>query len=231
MPEEYAHTLIPERLDCVPEPDHVAAFLNRLAELGAVPLEAKLKVMKPSGKFRTGFNPVTKETLSFPISEHMPLQEIADLSTALAGLEHYNVILSGQGPPRLQPCQLVVVSDTEPWYDCNDSYAFDVVCCLREKLVSTSEVVDDDARSARGLPFFGEPWTSHDRTGVFQHPGTWEIVEVQNAGCARFWLEFSFGKWLIPKMSDGFNVLEPSIVATAEEHFGTKFVQAYHWVG
>jgi hypothetical protein len=51
MPEQYIHTLIAGRVDFAPQPHQVPDFLNDLVKLGASPLQAKLRVMKPSGRF------------------------------------------------------------------------------------------------------------------------------------------------------------------------------------
>jgi hypothetical protein len=42
---------MPDRRDFAPEPHRIVAFVVSLVELGAGPLEAKLKVRKQSGQF------------------------------------------------------------------------------------------------------------------------------------------------------------------------------------
>jgi hypothetical protein len=61
--------------------------------------------------------------------------------------------------------------------------------------------------------------------GIFPNPWTGEAIEVADAGCARFWIEFEFGKFIYPEVSGSFDVMSPAIVQDIEQCFGTKFVQ------
>ena len=63
------------------------------------------------------------------------------------------------------------------------------------------------------------------RMGVFPNPWTGGVIEVADAGCARFWIEFEFGKFIYPKITDNLEVINPKIVSAGEECFGTKFAQ------
>jgi hypothetical protein len=233
--EQYIHTLIPDGQDFASQPQQVASFFDNLAKLGGTPLKAKLRVMKPSGKFRTGTNATTGETISFPMSEHIPLGDFTEIPQALEGLNHYNVILDGQGPSRLSPFGLwTPASDgTIIEFSPLKTYDFQVACCLRAEVVSTSywdaETYQGDETLGYEVPFFGEPWDSTDRTGIFHDPSTGAMIKVPNTGCARFWVEFEFGKWLFPRIEGNFDVLEPSIVRCAELSFGSKFVQGCHY--
>ena len=73
---------------------------------------------------------------------------------------------------------------------------------------------------------FGDPNSPIQSTGVFTQPWTGERVEVAEAGSARFWIEFEFGKWLLPKMNDSFDVLRPELMTAIQSCFGMRFVQA-----
>jgi hypothetical protein len=46
---------------------------------------------------------------------------------------------------------------------------------------------------------------------------------VPDAACARFWVEFEFGKWLVPKVEESFDLIHPSLLTTAIECFGVGF--------
>ncbi len=72
------------------------------------------------------------------------------------------------------------------------------------------------------VPFFGRPCSPNDRLGVFTNPSTSEVIEVPNAGCVRFWIEFEYGKSLFPRTKDRLDVIEPAIAQGAEEEFGIK---------
>jgi hypothetical protein len=51
------------------------------------------------------------------------------------------------------------------------------------------------------------------------------VIEVPNAGSARFWIEFEFGKFIYPKIEKRLEILSPLLVETAEECFQAEFVQ------
>jgi hypothetical protein len=240
MPETYCHTLIPERIDFAPQPGQVAAFLATLVRRGAAPLEAKLRLGKLDG-FRIAVNPIAQETLSIPRRRYAAIEGVADIMAALQELDDYNLQYTGKGPPNIPPLTLWL-HDIQPRTlegnfpvrtdDCatvefKEAYGFIVHCWLRGEVVSTSD--QHDAAIERQLPGFGRPDKSHNRLGNFSHPCTNKAIQVPNAGCARFWIEFEFGKWLLPKIDDSLDLLEPSIVETARECFGLTFVQGCHW--
>ncbi len=223
MPEQYAHTLVPERVNFAPRPQQVSDFFSGLVRLGTAPLEATVEVMKLSGRSRSFTDSITGEARSWPLYDHVALQSITNFPDALTGLGHYNAVMAGQGPPPVPPFSLDYTGKTF-----TQVYSFNVRCCLRADVVSTSDW-HPEISTARTVPSFGEPCTLNDRIGVFHHPSEGTIIEVPNAGCARFWIEFEFGKWLVPKIHDNLNLLVPVIIRNAEEHFATKFVQGCRW--
>ncbi len=91
--------------------------------------------------------------------------------------------------------------------------------------VSTSAWDVEAGPNIRNVPLFGTPCGPDDDLGIFPNPWTGEAVEVPHAGCARFWIEFEFGKLIYPKVGKNFEFLSSSIVAEAEQCFRTKFVQ------
>jgi hypothetical protein len=94
------------------------------------------------------------------------------------------------------------------------TYLYRIHCCVRKEPVSTSDTVS-----------FGNPCPPDSRTGIFHHPDTEAIIEIPNAACARFWIEFHFGKWLAPKIGNHLNLIQPSILQKASQHFGLPFAQ------
>jgi hypothetical protein len=50
-------------------------------------------------------------------------------------------------------------------------------------------------------------------------------IKWWDAGCARFWIEFEFGKFIYPRVADNLEVMSPAIVSEAEKCFRTKFAQ------
>jgi hypothetical protein len=217
MPE-YAHTLIPDRVDFAPAPQQVAAFLASLVSLGAAPLKPAITVSKPFGKARSIRNPFTGKTESFPVRKAEKVNDLASLAGALKGLDDYNVTLAGKGPPALPAFA----------FDFKGSYDFLVHCCLRAEVVSTSDW-HDEVPINQEVEFFGQPCSPKDRLGIFHNHSTLDVIEVPQAGCARFWIEFEFGKMLFPPIQNSLDLIEPKIVEAAAREFDRKFAQGCHW--
>jgi hypothetical protein len=217
MPE-YTHTLIPDRVEFVPDPMQVGTFLSSLASIGAAPLKPVITVSKLTGEMRTFNNPFTGKTDSYPRRKAEKLKDVAALPGELKGLDDYNVTVTGKGPPKLPA--LV--------FDFKGTYDFLVHCCLRAEVVSTSNW-HDEVPVKRKVEFFGRPCSSKDRLGIFHNPSTLAVIEVPNAGCARFWIEFEYGKMLFPPIDDRLDLMEPKIVEVADKDFGIKFVQGCNW--
>jgi len=213
MSLQYSHLLISEGADFAPLPPQIAAFLDGLVTLNSAPLKPAIRVAKLSGKFRTGSNPLTGEKLSIPVRDFVSLESISNIPERLVGLDDYSVEVSGQGPAKLPPFALYSTTDPEAC-EFKGTYSYEVRCHLRAEVVSTCEE-----------PPFGTPCLSERRNGTFRHPNTGAIIEVPSAACARFWIEFQFGKWLLPKIDRSLNLLEPSILANASERFEARFAQ------
>ncbi len=220
--EQYLHTLISSDPDFSPTPEQVAQFLKGLSALGAAPLNPTLLVLKHSGRFRSFKNPVTGESKSIPAYDRVVLQSNSEVASAIGLAQQYFVSLDGQGPPNIPPF---------PLYDLEGSaftedYGLIVRCCLRPEPVSMSDLGDQRTVSER--PRFGEVCAPHNTTGLFSHPVTNQVIEVPNAGCARFWVEFEFGKWLLPKIENSLEILDPTIARLATGTLGVTFVQGFH---
>ena len=64
-----------------------------------------------------------------------------------------------------------------------------------------------------------------DEPAVFENPWNDEPVQTGALGCARFWIEFGIGDYLIPMVRDRLDILDPRLVDAASEIFGIKFGQ------
>lgn len=212
---EYAHTLIPATADFVPTSEQAGSFLSQLSTLGALPLKPELRLMLP-GTPTERINPVTRKPFLFSRPEVVPLKTLKGLPKKLEGKQEYTVIIEGDGPPPV------------PAFPFPGRYGFDVKCCLRPKKVSTSDP-HHEAEDCRDVELFGAPCETKDRTGYFHHPSTLAVITVPKAGFSRFWIEFEFGKSLIPEIDSTLELIEPQIVALATAEFGTKFIQGCHW--
>ena len=200
MAEQYLHTLIPPDANFVPSPEQVKHFIDALSRLGAEPMNDRLILVKPSGRLRTFKDPMTGETCSIPANERAVLESTADLPSAIGTLQEYFVAMDGDGPPR--ECQLLPLYFEDAPF--SETYGFAVRCCLKPERVSMSCLADNQAGG--DVPLFGQPCVNQD--ALFRHPATGVLIEVSNVGSARFWVEFEFGKWLMPKIGGSLNILD-----------------------
>jgi len=221
MPEQYAHTLIARDPEFAPTYGQIIAFFDGLTNIGASPVSAKLVVMKPSGRLRSFTDPLTGEKKSFPAHDRVVLENIADLASTIQMLQQYIVSLDGQGPPRRPPFALY-----HNGASFDGEYGFAVRCCLRAEPVCTSDLGDNEDRGA--LAEFGQSCSTLSETGRFRNPANGAVIEVAGAGCARFWVEFEFGKWLLPKIEDSLDILDPAITKLANWAFAMEFAQGLH---
>jgi hypothetical protein len=217
MPE-YTHTLIPEKVNFVPNPGQVSGFIGSLTSMGAAPMKATMTVAKLTGKVNTFANPFTGGTITIPVREAKTITDLSRLPDSLKDLDDYEVTLAGKGPPKLPAFK----------FQFEGAYDFQVNCSLREKVVYMSDW-HDEIPIKRKVEFFGEQCSPKARLGIFHNPDTLEVIEVPNAGCARFWIEFEFGKTLFPKINDCLDLIAPPIVKAAQEAFAISFIQGCRW--
>ncbi|MGO9862334.1 MAG: hypothetical protein ACLPLR_01880 [Terriglobales bacterium] len=187
MSLQYTHLLIPECADFVPLPAQIAAFLEGLVNLDSAPLKAAIRVAKSSGKFRTGSDCLTGKKLSIPVRDFTSLGSISDIPVQLAGLDDYDVVLSGQGPAKLPPFTLYTATESEE-SEFKGTYSYEVSCRLRTEVVSTCEE-----------PPFGSPCSSEKRDGVFRHPNTGATIGVPVPPALVFGLSFSSENGCFPE--------------------------------
>jgi hypothetical protein len=60
---------------------------------------------------------------------------------------------------------------------------------------------------------------------VFRNPWNNAEIKVPGAGCARFWIEFMFGNWQVPRIEKSLDLLPPEIMVLVTETFGVSFSQ------
>jgi hypothetical protein len=84
--------------------------------------------------------------------------------------------------------------------------------------------------SADGPVPFRDPCDPAQTEGIFINHKTGETIFLPGAGCARFWIEFAFGKWLFPEMKgNDLDLLRPHVVDAAQKAFSVRFAQGCHW--
>jgi hypothetical protein len=225
--EQYAHLLISADPEFVPDPGQVAAFFNLILNsfgfrlVVKPPFEPGIIVLKPSDRVRKGTDPMTGEVITIPMRDRLVLRDSAEIVSSIHSLGEWTVGASGKWVLEKTPIELKV-SDKMPF---ESEYSSFVSCNQRPKPVCTG---DWRGEFDGVMPefTFGDPNSPIQSTGVFTQPWTGERVEVADAGSARFWIEFEFGKWLLPKVSDSFDVLRPELMTAIQSCFGTRFVQA-----
>jgi hypothetical protein len=216
MGEQYSQTLISRSNDFVPSAAKVAEFLATIVELGVVPANPSILLLAPTGRTREFKNPFSGETTVHEIKKSKKLDTLDQFEEAAAALHDYDVVVSAMGTPTLPP---IPIDFTEPYY-------VGVTCFVSSRLRSTS----DDHDESPDVVSYGEPCNKPVKTGIFSNPDNLELIEVPDAGSARFWVEFELGKSLFPEITGGnLNLLNPPIVEAARTVFGVPFVQGCCW--
>jgi len=225
--EQYIHTLISVDSEFVPDPAQVADFLVSLvSQFKFIPISGQrflpgLVVAKPSGRLRWGKDSFTGENISIPELDRLDAERFQDIPVLIEGSEHYTVMQSGQWVEKDRPVVLLK-TDGVPY---EENYICTVRCELRPETVSTSAWDVNAGPNTRNVPTFGSVCKNAAENGIFPNAWTGDVIEVADAGCARFWIEFEFGKFIYPKLTDNLEVMSPALVLGAEKCFRTKFAQ------
>ena len=172
-------------------------------------------------RWQWGTSQWTGEKVSVSESKRSILEKFEDIAASIKGSEHCTVGQSGQWLGKDRPLDLFGTDDVlyEKDYICT------VRCELRPDAVSTSAWDVEAGPNSRNVPRFGSVCENAETTGIFPNPWTGDVIEVADAGCSRFWIEFEFGEFIYPKMTNGLDVMNPAIVLGAERCFGAKFAQ------
>jgi hypothetical protein len=243
----YSHTLIPDQADYIPHSYQVADFYSHLIDLGAAPRQAELILwtekepprrtgLRTSMRERKGRNPVSGGAIR--VVDYMTrLDSVSIVGPALERLEEYKLEIRGIGPlrPLFKFDDALVHDELERIVE-DRSYEFSIFCCLQPDIVSMSDdhvaAFSGEGKTPEGetvVPF-GEICSAANRTGFFSNPNTMELIRVPGAGCARFWIEFRFGKWLFPDIKDdSLDLLPANVVGAAQQIFGVRYLQGCHW--
>ena len=175
-------------------------------------------MIKPPGRLRSFISPLAGQEEFFPDSDHIPVENPSDIPRVIESLPHYSVLASGEWTAGNRP--LTLLTPQRAAFD--GKLLCEMSCHLRPEPVSTS-CWNEEIFAGQTVPVFGEPCELKVPSGLFSHPWTGQMIQVPNAGCARFWIEFEFGKFLVPQMADSLELLNPSIPQKTEECFQTRF--------
>jgi hypothetical protein len=214
MSEHYSHLLIPRDREFVPQPARVAAFLDWLIRLRSAPRDASVKVGKHLGKVRASKDFLTGEVLfTIPVREFAVLDGVGAIEAELQGLEDYRLSVAGIGPPERPLFPLYGVSDRKWRSEIRGESFYEVAFHLRAAGIALNEFRAE------------KPCGPLEMEGVFRNPWSNVEIKVPGADCARFWVEFMFGSWEVPKIEESFDLLPPGIVSLATDTFAMNFVQ------
>ena len=227
--EQYIHTLIPTRPTLVPITAQVANFFELLMAdfdfraFKVIPHPRRqipgLTVRKPTGLLKSVTNPITGEVQTFPEWARFTPEGFTDIPPVIDGLNHYAVQQKGEWGLADRPL-ILYGTDRTPF---EKPYLCDVRCELRPEPVITSAWDLEAGPNIRNVPLFASACKGKNATGIFPNPWTGDVIEVPGAGCARFWIEFEFGKFIYPDVTSSFDLFKPSIISKIEGCFETKF--------
>jgi hypothetical protein len=173
----------------------------------------------PSTRTREGRNPFTGKIESLPMKDRIGIPHISGVAQAIAALKDCEVEVSGMGTPKNPPIPIQF----------NGPYHFAVTCRMSSDFRSTSDL-HEESGGAPEVPLYGRLCKDVPRRGLVSNPHTLDLIEVPNAGCARFWVEFELGKSLFPRFDRGdLEFLDPAIVTEAENVFDIRFAQGCNW--
>jgi hypothetical protein len=214
MSEHYSQLLIPKRPDFAPPVSQVAVFFKALQEHGSAPHHAEISISKQSEKVRMGRNAFTGEQITIRLRESVKCESLTVVERDIEGLDDYSVILVGQGPAQIPPFPLFNAADEQCQSEVREPYYYEVSCNLRPGGISFSKEswhAPCDLKTVDAVT--SNPWNGHK-------------IRIPEAGCARFWIEFMFGNWLVPRIDKSLDILTPAIPTLTSDAFGIAFTQS-----
>lgn len=157
--------------------------------------------------------------MSRELKDHKILQNLGEIANAIESLEDYELQVAGMGRPKLPP---LTINFTEPHH-------VGVTCRVYSKCRSTSNPLEEPS-SGEKIIRYGKICSELQTDGLFTNPHNGENFKIPDAGCARSWIEFELGKFLLPEFTkNNLELLNPFIVAEAERIFGINLVQGCYW--
>lgn len=219
--EQYSHTLIAKPKDFAPSAAQVEGFLSSLVRWNVVPDNPTFILRIPTGKFREYpyVNPFTGEKIKSEIKDRKKLDRLEEIASTLELLQDYEIEVSSAGIPKLPP--LVI--------DFRGDYHVGITCFVYSTPRSTSDLHENSVAEENVISY-RKPCTELPRDGYFTDPHTMKTIKIPDAGCARFWVEFELGKFLVPEFTNQkLEFLNPAIVSEAKRIFEIDFVQGCYW--
>lgn len=226
--EQYVQLLIPADTQFAPKPEQISGFLQLVIDLFGCRIDCNrsyihaLRILKLMSKaeINAAIEAQSGPVKTFPLLETLKLKEISEIPLRTETLSRFSVnasvIWSGGEPPITIPSAL--------WPKSTESLSGSISLEVHPESVMTSNVWYQDGEWV--LSRFRDPVDEPQSVGAFTHPLSRRNIEIDDAGSARFWLEFDFGEWIVPHLPEDFSLLNPPLVGLAESHFGVKMSQA-----
>jgi hypothetical protein len=226
--EKYAHLLIAADPEFAAKPGQIVGFLELVKDVFRFRfVKSKedwlpgLQAMTSAEDVRTMRNPYTGEKQTYTVPKWFELEDTGELPALVESEPKYGVTMSGKWTPSDVPIQMLGADGRT----INEELACFVSCSQRAQPVCTGDWWGE-AHCGDCEFDFDNPESTVQSVGVYTHPWSGERVEVPGAGNSRFWIELEFGKFIIPKMDGGFDLLRHEFVDAAEKCFGVRFIQA-----
>ncbi len=214
MSELYKHLLIPADASFAPEIDKVTNFFQTIKTLGTLSEETKYIVITQTGKTRViGQNPKTGETYYGP---DLKVGRFSDLPSAIDSIgeeEIFDLSARSTGPTTVSPfSNLYGVNSPDMLWE--KPYSFSITCMQRKEITHF-------LHSSFGCNCDLKP----NELAVFENPWNHQEIRTGALGCARFWISFGIGNYLVPMITDSLNILNTQLVDAAKYAFGIEFSQ------
>jgi hypothetical protein len=213
MSELYRHLLIPKDAAFVPERDQVATFFEELQTSGALPKETGFIVITNSGEMRAnGRNHATGEVYYGP---DLKIRRFANLPAAIDSMDGTQINelwAEANGPATIAPFELYRAHVPDGLW--SGPYSFTIRCKLREEITHL-------LHSAFGCKCDLQP----NEPAIFDNPWNKQPIETSGLACARFWIEFGIGDWLMPMITGSLDILDARLVRLTSNVFRIEFTQ------
>jgi hypothetical protein len=196
-------------------------------------------VIKGQPRLRQAYDTVSGKTIDIPgpsrrIERPLPMCDSAQIVELVARQTEYDLTITGEGVPAVPPLAIGYV-DEDQWKPADRPYHHEIRCRVRNHVVRLSALSSESDLDfgpidfAKYRPRFGEDCSVDERDGLFVHPEA-GAIRIANAGCGTFWIEFSYGKFVFPRLKEGsVDLLDDSVVNLAREAFACDFLQACCW--
>ena len=242
MSLSYTHFLICSSPEFLPDARALVDYVRSIHKGGYIGPNAATTfcvVRERETKTREMTNPFTGETtiVTMPsrirADEHT-IEELPSLADLANEHTEYSVCLrSNQNPDN--PPLIVGCDDSDGWTPFDDNYNLEIAIEMRNHLVRLAQLDSEQQLDAPldpdnlPAPIFDEDCTADCTSGVFVHPEL-GAYKLSQGGCASFWIEFRYGKFIYPRAVDeSVNVLRSEMAELTHNVFKKTFIEASHW--